>query len=149
MGVVVLFWNGSVVVWLCYGVVVVSFTLRLPDELHASLKAEAARQGRSLHAQILWRLQGVSVEESRAVLDRARSFAPGSGLVAKLQGELAEAEEALAEREVPLGPSGREPGTPSESGNASGTSRSASAKPRTVMCEHRVPPGSFCKRCDL
>jgi hypothetical protein len=31
--------------------------LRLPDELHAQLKALAKRQERSVHAQILWLLR--------------------------------------------------------------------------------------------
>lgn len=39
-------------------------SLRLPDELHARLKAEAERNRRSLHAEILWRLeQGTSAGE--------------------------------------------------------------------------------------
>jgi predicted HicB family RNase H-like nuclease len=32
-------------------------TLRLPDELHATLKAAAKASRRSLHAEILWRLE--------------------------------------------------------------------------------------------
>lgn len=32
-------------------------SLRLPDELHAKLKAAAQRSRRSLHAEILWRLE--------------------------------------------------------------------------------------------
>lgn len=32
-------------------------SLRLPDDLHARLRAEAERNRRSLHAEILWRLE--------------------------------------------------------------------------------------------
>jgi predicted DNA-binding protein len=32
-------------------------SLRLPDELHERLKAAAERARRSLHAEILWRLE--------------------------------------------------------------------------------------------
>jgi predicted DNA-binding protein len=32
-------------------------SLRLPDELHERLKAAAERNRRSLHAEILWRLE--------------------------------------------------------------------------------------------
>lgn len=32
-------------------------TLRLPDDLHERLKMEAERNRRSLHAEILWRLE--------------------------------------------------------------------------------------------
>lgn len=37
--------------------------LRLPDELHARLKAAAERNRRSLHAEILWRLEHSEGEE--------------------------------------------------------------------------------------
>lgn len=33
------------------------FSLRLPDEMHEALKALAEREGRSLHAQILYMLR--------------------------------------------------------------------------------------------
>jgi len=32
-------------------------TLRLPEDMHARLKAAAERNRRSLHAEILWRLE--------------------------------------------------------------------------------------------
>ncbi len=33
------------------------FSLRLPDEMHETLKALAEREGRSIHAQILYLLR--------------------------------------------------------------------------------------------
>lgn len=35
----------------------VNFNLRLPDELHAAIKAAAERDGRSAHGQMLWYLR--------------------------------------------------------------------------------------------
>jgi hypothetical protein len=42
---------------------VVSFTLRLDDELHAALKALAGRQSRSLHGEIILALRSHVVTE--------------------------------------------------------------------------------------
>lgn len=42
--------------WCHYGVIVVRFTLRLPDEVHGALEYEARLAHRSLHAEILNRL---------------------------------------------------------------------------------------------
>lgn len=36
-----------------------------------------------------------------------------------------------------------------EGGVESGRSRTASPSSRKVMCEHRIPPGAFCSRCDV
>ncbi|QNP72109.1 toxin-antitoxin system HicB family antitoxin [Streptomyces roseirectus] len=35
----------------------VNFNLRLPDDLHAAIKAAAAHDGRSAHGQMLWYLR--------------------------------------------------------------------------------------------
>jgi hypothetical protein len=35
----------------------VNFNLRLPDELHAKIKAAAEHDRRSIHAEILWLLE--------------------------------------------------------------------------------------------
>ncbi|MCI3274801.1 toxin-antitoxin system HicB family antitoxin [Streptomyces cylindrosporus] len=35
----------------------VNFNLRLPDDLHAAIKAAAERDGRSAHGQMLWYLR--------------------------------------------------------------------------------------------
>jgi hypothetical protein len=35
----------------------VNFNLRLPDDLHAKIKATAEQSRRSIHAEILWRLE--------------------------------------------------------------------------------------------
>lgn len=43
-----------------------NLTLRLSDEMHARLKAEAEANRRSLHAEILWRLEHSSPTTSPA-----------------------------------------------------------------------------------
>jgi len=35
----------------------VNYSLRLPDELHAKIKAAAERDRRSIHSEILWLLE--------------------------------------------------------------------------------------------
>lgn len=40
-------------------------SLRLPDDLHTRLRAEAERNRRSLHAEILWRLEHPIPTESQ------------------------------------------------------------------------------------
>lgn len=47
-----------------YDAVMVSFSLRLPDDLHAQIKAAAEASRRSIHAEILWRLER-SLDEDR------------------------------------------------------------------------------------
>lgn len=41
-------------------------SLRLPDELHQKLKAAAEHNRRSLHAEILWRLEQDQESERQA-----------------------------------------------------------------------------------
>lgn len=45
------------------------YPLRMPAELRASLEASAVEVGRSLHAEILARLEGALVADRRAVPD--------------------------------------------------------------------------------
>jgi len=40
-----------------YSGCMVNFNLRLPDDLHAAIKAAAERDGRSAHGQMLWYLR--------------------------------------------------------------------------------------------
>lgn len=46
----------------------VNFNLRLPDDLHAAVKAAAERDGRSAHGQMLWYLR--QAVESSCTPDR-------------------------------------------------------------------------------
>jgi hypothetical protein len=43
----------------------IRFTLRLPAELHARLKKAAERDRRSIHAEILWLLEGALKDEEQ------------------------------------------------------------------------------------
>jgi len=69
------------------GVVTVRVDLRLPDELHAALKAAAVEGGRTLHGEVLWRLRvtepgvrvAVGVETERDAGVVAESQEPDHG----------------------------------------------------------------------
>ncbi|MGW1622694.1 toxin-antitoxin system HicB family antitoxin [Streptomyces sp. NPDC002172] len=51
-----------------YSGCMVNFNLRLPDDLHAAIKAAAERDGRSAHGQMLWYLRRAT--ESSGTPDR-------------------------------------------------------------------------------
>jgi plasmid stability protein len=44
----------------------VNYSLRLPDELHAKIKSAAKRHRRSIHAEVIWRLERSLEEEVKA-----------------------------------------------------------------------------------
>ena len=112
-------------------------SLRLSDELAAQLEARAKQNHRSRNAEIVSLIeQAIWAEPIWAEQNR------------KLDGIslLPETIKLLKAGEVEEGTG---PGTPfARAGVVPVPSSTSSHKQRKTKCEHRVPPGSWCKRCD-
>ena len=137
----------------------VPFQLRLPEDLHERLKGDAVLNRRSLHAEILVRLErparpgGVSSEVARELV--AEYLSPD------LEEPLSEPERKNAGAVMDSRVGEFSGSQPASSGSESVGRRAVAtpfseiprkAKPkrraRSVRCEHRVPATEFCKRCD-
>lgn len=131
---------------------------RMTEAQHAELSREAAAAGRSLQRELEWRVF--------RHYEVTRAFDPtGGGLAA---GDQPEVQDERPTRTAPGALQGeteatsrppRSPGPPAPAASPSPSARSAAiseeppasktkGRARTTMCEHRVPAGTFCKRCD-